>query len=83
MADHRYPGTSCHLITEARSVGLRVVLVGSGSHEGPLGIFAPPRSSSSSGDRVALSHNTQLPLRLVQQRQGGLTLAPIWGSQLG
>lgn len=58
MADHHDPGTSCHLITEARSLGVRVVLVGSGSYEGALVISVPPRSSSSFGNRVAL---TQTP----------------------
>lgn len=82
MADHRNPGISCHLITEARSAGVRVVLVGSGSNEGSLGIFTPPRSSSSLGQCVALAKHPAAS-RLVQQRQGGLTLAPIWGSQLG
>lgn len=43
MADHRNPGTSCHLITEARSARVRVVLVGSGSYEGTLRLPDPPR----------------------------------------
>ncbi|KAI7780561.1 hypothetical protein LA080_015963 [Diaporthe eres] len=43
---------------KARSLGVRVVLVVSGSYEGALVIFVPPRSSSSFGNRVAL---TQTP----------------------
>lgn len=69
MADHHNPGTSCHLITEARLVGVRVVLVGSGSCEGSLGIFTPPRSSSSLGQRVALAkHPAASPPRPTAPR---------------
>lgn len=84
MADHRYPGTSCHLITEARSVGLRVVpgwiwLV----RRLPRESWCTPILLILAGPRGSGPNSYQLSLPFVQQMPRWLKTCPDLGISAG